>query len=268
MKQKTVIFLVLCAVFVGAIAYCPASLLRGTVNEQLIGIARVENMEGTIWHGDALLVFDNKQLRQTPLTWRFAPSLLTSGVFAYAVELNKNSQQTNEIYGALTVGRGLSDLHVRNARLYAPAASVLPMVSPGLGFGAFSGQLGFTTDNMKITPSPTLAGAKISGRASLNWRSANSLFLLGSAANDYLLEFDGKGAESTFLLKTLNGPMSANGQGTRVLEKALPYNAIKFNGTAKLPQALLSRLGNASAWLSQLGRMEGDQLVINWNGRL
>ena len=268
MRRKSIIFLVALAVLVGALAYCPASFLRGTVDEQLVGVARVENMEGTIWHGDALLVFDNKQLRQTPVSWRFAPSLLASGVFGYAVELNKNSQQSNEIYGALTVGRGLSDLHVRNARVFAPAASVLPMLSPSLGLGMFSGQLGFTTDNMEIRPSPTLAAAKISGRASLNWRSANSLFLLGSAANDYQLEFDGKGAESTFLLKTLSGPMTANGQGTRVLERSVPYNAIKFNGTAKLPQALLSRLGNAQAWLSQLGRMEGDQLVINWTGRL
>jgi hypothetical protein len=268
MKRKTIIFLVLCTMFVGAIAYCPASLLRTTVNEQMAGVARVENMEGTIWHGDALLVFDSKQLRQTPITWRFTPSLLASGMFAYTVELNKNSQQSTEIFGALTVGRGFSDLHVRNARVYAPAASVLPILNPSLGFGAFSGQLGFTSESMTITPSPTLAAAKINGRANLNWRNANSLFLLGSTANDYLLEFEGKGAESTFSLKTLSGPIAANGQGTRVLEKALPYNAIKFNGTAKLPQALLSRLGNASAWLTQLGRMEGDQLLINWNGRL
>jgi Type II secretion system (T2SS), protein N len=268
MKRKAIILLVSCTVFVGAIAYCPVSLLRTTVNEQLAGVARIENMEGTIWHGDALLVFDSKQLRQTPIKWRFTPSLLASGIFAYSFELNKNSQQNNEIFGELTVGRGLSDLHVRNAHLYAPAASVLPLLSPSLGFGAFSGQLGFTTESMAVKPSPTLTAAKITGRANLNWRNANSLFLLGSTANDYLLEFDGKGAESTFSLKTLSGPVAANGQGTWVLEKTPPYNAIKFNGAAKLPQALLSRLGNASTWLTQLGRMEGDQLLINWNGRL
>ncbi len=271
MKSRSLIILVLAAILMGAIATCPASLFRSAINTELTGVARLENVEGSIWHGDAVIVFESKQLQylpKTPVAWRFAPSLLTSGIFAYALKINSSSGKASEISGEIIVGRGLSNLHIRDAKLQAPAAAILPLLSPNLSFAAFTGQLAFSTAEIAITPSPTLVAAKIAGSATLNWRNANSFFLLGSAANEYSIEFDGRGAEGTFMLKTLSGPLAAEGQGARVLEKANPYNAIKFSGRAKLPQALLSRMGNATTWLEQIGRMEGDQLIFNWNGRL
>ena len=267
MKRGSIIFLVLAAALLGAIIYCPANLLRGVINENLQGVARLENMNGTIWNGNALLVFNQKQLPQTPVNWGFAPSLLLSAQLGYTIEINKNNTRPSEIFGEFKVGQGFSGLQIRNAQLNAPASAILPLLNPALSFGGFVGQLNLNTENLEITPSPNFVAAKVAGRATLNWHNANSLFLLGNAANHYTLEFDGKGAESAFVLKTKSGPVAVNGQGTRVLEKTAPYNTVLFSGRAAMPPALLARMGNAQAWLSQLGRMEGDALVMNWTGR-
>ncbi len=268
MKARSLILLIIAAMLIGAIATCPAIFLRGTINANLAGTAQLENVEGSIWQGAGLLVFSNKQLPQMAVDWRFTPSLLASGLFGYALKINKNSTNANDIAGELIIGHGLRELQVRDATLRAPAATILPLLNPSLGFGVFTGQIAFRSKVVAITPSPTLAAAKVTGRATLNWRSANSFFLLGSAANEYVLDFDGNGAQTAFTLKTLSGPMTAEGQGTRVLAQMAPYNTVQFSGRAKLPQALLSRMGNLQSWLGQIGRMEGDQLVINWNGRL
>ena len=89
----------------------------------------------------------------------------------------------------------------------------LPAAALGLGEPKLA-PLGLTGDVLLHVTRLALGRNSVAGSATLQWRGAGSGFTRISPLGDYELRFEGEGSSVRATLRTLQGPLQLDGQGS------------------------------------------------------
>jgi general secretion pathway protein N len=114
-------------------------------------------------------------------------------------------------------------IEVAEADIDLPAAALglaIPKLAP----------LGLSGDVLLHVARVAFGRGAIQGNATLQWRGAGSAFTRVSPLGDYELRFDGEGKAVRASLRTLQGPLQLDGQGSW----ATGANPV-FRGSASIP---------------------------------
>jgi general secretion pathway protein N len=134
------------------------------------------------------------------IAWRVLPIYFLRGQLRSEVELDQAAKQ-------FPVTLSLSRIEVADADINVPAAAL------GLGEPKLA-PLGLTGDVLLHVARLALGRNVIEGSATLQWRGAGSTFTPVSPLGDYELRFEGEGGTVRASLRTLQGPLQLDGQGS------------------------------------------------------
>ena len=131
---------------------------------------------------------------------------------------------------AIPLWRFASRIEVAEADINLPAEAL------GLGVAKLA-PLGLTGDMLLHVARLAFRRGSVQGNATLQWRGAGSAFTRISPLGDYELRLEGDGAAVQASLRTLQGPLQLDGQGSW----ASGRNPV-FQGNARVPPQQLQQL--------------------------
>ena len=210
----------------GLIATAPASLIDAGLQQAGEGRLRLAEAHGTLWSGTGQIEMRDRMHRSgiaKSITWQVLPAYLLRGQLRCEVGLDLAAKR-------FPVTISLTGIEVADADVSLPAAALglaIPKLAP-LGLGG---------DVLLHVARISIGRSAISGNATLQWRGAGSAFTRVSPLGDYELRFDGEGAVVRASLRTLQGPLQLDGQGSW----ASGGNPT-FLGTARVPPEHLQQL--------------------------
>ncbi len=210
----------------GLITTAPATLIDVGLEQATAGKLRLAEARGTIWSGAGLLEIRDSNRRggvAKSIAWRVLPSYLLLGRLRCEVALDQTTQR-------FPVTVSLQRIEISDADMTLPAASL------GLGEPKLA-PLGLTGDVLLHIARLSVGRNTIQGNATLQWKAAGSTYAPVSPLGDYELRFDADGAAVRATLRTLQGPLQLEGQGswTRGGNPA-------FLGAARVPPQYLQQL--------------------------
>jgi len=211
--------LVLVAYALGLVAMAPASLVDSGLQQATEGRLRLTDTRGTLWSGTGQLEMRDRMQRTAvarTIAWRVLPTYFLRGQLRVEVVLDQAAKQ-------FPVTISLSQIEVADADINLPAAA-LALGEPKLA------PLGLSGDVLLHVARLALRRNAIEGNATLQWRGAGSAFTRVSPLGDYELRFDGEGATVRASLRTLQGPLQLDGQGSWT-----SGGSPVFLGTARVP---------------------------------
>jgi general secretion pathway protein N len=220
------IALALGAYALGLIATAPASLIDARLQQASDGRLRLAEARGTLWSGTGQIELRDRMRRSgvaISIAWQVLPAYLLRGQLRGEVVLDQAAKQ-------FPVTVSLSQIEVADADINLPAAALglaLPKLAP----------LGLTGDVLLHIARLSLRRSAIQGDATLQWRGAGSAFTRVSPLGDYELRFEGEGAAVRASLRTLQGPLQLDGQGSWA-----SGGDPAFLGTARIPPEQLQQL--------------------------
>ncbi len=209
----------------GLIIILPATLIDARMDHATRGIIRLAETRGSVWSGSGQLEIREKGRRigsAHNLTWRFQPSSLLRGQLGFAIELGSEGRLV-----PLTVG--FSRIELTNADISLPA-SVLGLIEPRIAPLQPDGELSLHIPRLVIGRN------LIQGNGVLQWRNAGSALTTVSPLGDYELNFTANDGTVSTTMRTLQGPLQIDGQGTWTA------TASAFSGTARVPASLQQQL--------------------------
>lgn len=195
--------LVLGAYALGLIAIAPATLIDAGLRQASEGRLRLAEARGTVWSGTGQIEIRNAHRRAgiaKHIAWRVLPAYLLRGKLLYEVTLDHAVKH-------FPVTISLSRIEVAEADVNLPAAALglgLPNLVP----------LGLTGDVLLHVARLAFGRGAIQGNATLRWRAAGSAFAPVSPLGDYELRLEGDGSAVRASLRTLQGPLQLDGQGS------------------------------------------------------
>lgn len=228
----------------GAVAYVafvvagiPASFVLAQAQRALPGKIEVRAAHGSAWRGSAQLTIATPggPVALDRLEWRWLPSRLVAGRFAFAVGAASQGIEAN-FEAARTVG----SWETRDLAAHGPAAALtalLPWLAPWRPEGA-----------MRIA-SPHLAtdGSEVRGEARVEWSGASVALSEVKPLGSYRADIVAEGHAGRLTVTTLEGPLQVAGKGT-----LNPPARLAFSGEARATGAqekalepLLNLLGPA-----------------------
>jgi len=190
-----------CAIAVVAMA--PATLIDAGLSSSSQGRVRLADARGTLWSGAGQIEFRNALGHagvSRGLTWHVAPAALLRGRLVYEVALERSTQP-------FPVTISASRIEVTNAEVNLPAAAL------GLGMPKLA-PLGLTGDVLIRVASLAVARDGMNGNATLRWSDAGSALTPVSPLGDYEVRLDGEGVTLHAYLRTIEGPLRLDGQGS------------------------------------------------------
>ncbi|MEK7437131.1 MAG: type II secretion system protein N [Pseudomonadota bacterium] len=209
----------LAAYALGLIATAPATLIDAQLERASAGGLRLADASGTLWSGTGQIEIRDAN-RSTGvakhIAWRFRPEHLLRGRLFYEVRLDHAPR-----HFPLTVSA--TRIEVEGANINLPAATL------GLGVPKLA-PLGLTGDMLLHIARLSFGRGTIQGNATLQWRGAGSAFTRISPLGDYELRFEGEGAAVRASLRTLQGPLQLDGQGSWTSGRNP-----QFQGSARVP---------------------------------
>lgn len=210
--------LVLGVYALGLVAMAPASLMDSGLQQATEGRLRLADTRGTLWSGAGQLEIRDWIQRTAvarSIAWRVLPLYFLRGQLRAEITLDQAAKP-------FPVTVSLSQIEVANADISLPAAAL------GLGEPKLA-PLGLTGDVLLHVARLALGRNAITGSATLQWRGAGSAYTRVSPLGDYELRFEGEGTTVRASLRTLQGPLQLDGQGswTRGAKPA-------FLGTARI----------------------------------
>jgi general secretion pathway protein N len=211
--------LVLVAYALGLVAMAPASLIDSGLQQPTEGRLRLTDTRGTLWSGTGQLEMRDRTQRTAvarTIAWRVQPVYFLRGQLRVEVVLDQAAKQ-------FPVTISTSQIEVADADINLPAAA-LSLGEPKLA------PLGLTGDVLLHVARLALRRNAIEGNATLQWRGAGSAFTRVSPLGDYELRFEGAGATVRASLRTLQGPLQLDGQGSWT-----SGGSPVFLGTARVP---------------------------------
>lgn len=226
MSRWRLIALGLGAYALGLIATAPASLIDASLQQATEGRLRLAEAQGTLWSGTGQIELRDRMQRSgvaKSLTWQVRPAYFLRGQLRGEVALDQAAKQ-------FPVTLSVTGIEVADANINLPAAALglaIPKLAP----------LGLTGDLMLHVARLSLGRSAVQGNATLQWRGAGSAFTRVSPLGDYELRFEGEGAAVRASLRTLQGPLQLDGQGSW----ASGGNPA-FLGTARIPPEHLQQL--------------------------
>lgn len=227
MSRWQLLGLALCAYALGLAATAPASLVDHALEQASEGRLRLAEARGTLWSGSGQLELRDRMQRSgvaRSIDWRVRPAYLLRGQLRCEVGLDLAPKR-------FPVTLSPAGLEVADADVNLPAAA-LGLAEPKLA------PLGLTGDVLVHIARLVFLGSTVRGSATLQWRSAGSAYTPISPLGDYELRFEGEGATVRASLRTLQGPLQLEGQGSW----ASGRNPT-FLGTARVPPEHLQQLG-------------------------
>ena len=210
----------------GLIAAAPATLIDSYLQQVSAGGLRLAEASGTLWSGAGQIEIRDANRRSgiaKKIVWHVRPTYLLRGKILFEVALDHAAQ-------SFPVTVSLSQVEVADADINLPAAAL------GLGVPKLA-PLGLTGDMLLHIARLTFGRGSVQGNATLQWRGAGSAFTRVSPLGDYELRFEGDGAAVRASLRTLQGPLQLEGQGSW----ASGSNPV-FRGNARVPPQQLEQL--------------------------
>ncbi|MBE0613913.1 MAG: type II secretion system protein N [Burkholderiales bacterium] len=243
MSRWQLIGLGLVAYALGLIATAPATLIDARLDRASAGGLRLAEAHGTLWSGTGQIEIRDAS-RDTGIAkhiaWRFRPAYLLRGRLFYEVTLDHAARH-------FPVTVSATRIEVEGADINLPAATL------GLGAPKLA-PLGLTGDMLLHIARLSFGRGSVQGNATLQWRGAGSAFTRISPLGDYELRLEGDGAAVRASLRTLQGPLQLDGQGSW----SSGQNP-QFRGSARVPppqQQQLSPLLRMIAVERGAGRFE------------
>lgn len=181
------------------VAKAPATLLDSAAQEAFDGAVRLEQLEGTLWNGSAVLVLQGAM--HAPVAWQFTPSRLLRG------ELVWSGATGSALQGELTVTP--SGFSVHKLLFSAPARLVLPLVPGTLAHAGWGGRLSLQAEEWLC-----IKDRSCRGRLYLHWQDASCALLQGQRFGSYSLDLLGTGQRISLVARTLAGDVEIMGRGS------------------------------------------------------
>lgn len=201
------------------VATAPATLIDSRLRAASDGRARLAEARGTLWSGTGQVEVRDASGRAVlarHIAWRALPSYLLLGRLRYEVALNRAAKH-------FPVTISPARIEVADADINLPAAALglaIPKIAP----------LELAGDVMLQVGRLAAARGAVQGNATLQWRAAGSALAPVSPLGDYELRLDGEGSAVRVSLRTLQGPLQLDGQGSWPAGGRL-----EFRGTARIP---------------------------------
>ena len=203
MKRWQLIAIGLSIYLVAIIVTAPATLIDARLQSASNGRLRLVEAQGSLWSGSGQIEVRDAGGRigiAKNFAWRFLPESLLRGRLVCEVGLDQSPTR-------FPVTISLSRIEVANADISLPA-TVLGLGVPKLA------PLGLTGDVLLHIASLTIQRKEVQGNATLQWRGAGSVLTPISPLGDYELRLDGAGATVHAYLRTIQGPLRLEGQGS------------------------------------------------------
>ena len=219
MKRWRLIGLGLAAYALGLIATAPATFIDVRLREASDGGLRLAEASGTLWSGRGQIEIRDASRRTgiaKHVAWRVRPAYLLLGKLRYEVALDHAVRH-------FPVTLSLARMEVTNADINLPAAAL------GVGAPKLTA-LGLTGDVLVNVARLSFGRGAIQGNATLQWRAAGSVFTRVSPLGDYELRLEGDGSVVRASLRTLQGPLQLDGEGSWTRGR----NPV-FQGAARVP---------------------------------
>lgn len=185
----------------GLIALMPATLVDAALQRLSDGRLRLAEARGTFWSGAGQIEIRDVRQRtgvSKPVAWRFVPTSLLRGHLVCEVEFDQRP---------FPVTISLSRVEVTHADIQLPAA-VLGLTVPSLAPLELGGDLSLQVAKLTIDRN------RIHGDATVQWRAASSALTPVSPLGSYELRVQDAGTGLRSSLRTLQGPLQLDGQGS------------------------------------------------------
>jgi general secretion pathway protein N len=219
----------------------PASLIDAGLEQATEGRLRLAEAQGSLWSGTGQIELRDRMHRSgvtKSVTWEVRPAYFLLGQLRCEVGLDLAAKR-------FPVTVSLAGIEVADADINLPAAALgvgVPKLAP----------LGLSGDLQLHVARLSFKRSAIQGNAILQWRGAGSAFTRVSPLGDYELRIDGEGAAARVSLRTLQGPLQLDGQGSWA-----SGGDPAFLGTARVPPEHLQQLAPLMRMIA-LERSEGN----------
>lgn len=203
----------------GLLVAAPATLIDARLAQASSGGLRLAQARGTLWSGTGQIEVRDPSRRSgiaKSIAWQIRPAYLLRGKLRYDVALDNALKH-------FPVTISPARIEVADADINLPAAAL------GLGVPKLAA-LGLTGDMLLHIARLAFGRGSVQGNATLQWHDAGSAFTPISPLGDYELRLDGDGTTVRASLRTLQGPLQLDGQGSWESGR----NPV-FQGNARVP---------------------------------
>lgn len=197
----------LAAYALGLLVMAPASLLDASLAQASAGKLRLAEAQGSLWSGAGQIEIRDAGGRSAgktgiakSLAWRLLPGSLLRGYLLCEIRLDQAEKP-------ILVTISLSRIEVEDAAIDLPATA-LGLAVPKLA------ALGLSGDVLLHVAHLSIGNKSTKGDATLQWRAAGSALTSVSPLGDYELRLEDEGAALRATLRTLQGPLQLDGQGS------------------------------------------------------
>lgn len=197
----------------------PATLIDAGLERASNGRLRLAEARGSLWSGAGWIEIRDAEGRAgvaKHLAWRVRPMALLRARLVADVEFDQAAR-------SFPLTLTLSRIEIDDAGFNLPAAAL------GLGMPALA-PLRLTGDVLLEIPHLAFEHGRMDGDATLQWRRAGSALTPISPLGDYEVIFKSDGPALRAALRTLEGPLQLDGNGT--WSNGAPPN---FIATARVP---------------------------------
>lgn len=248
----------LLGLFVALIVFAPARWLASSVTSATNGQLQLLNARGTVWNGQADVVFTGGEGSRTQtalpqgMLWRLAPTLV-AGRPAAALRLEAPCCTPEPMDLTLIPRLGGAELRIAKSTSLWPAELLAGLGTPWNTLRV-EGQLALHTDGMTLRWDQ--GRTSLQGEASVEALDVASrlstLRPLGSYRMTMRAEADGN--TTTLDLQTLSGALKLQGVGSWV------GGRLRFQGAAEAEPGAENALGNL---LNIMGRRQGPRSLLS-----
>jgi general secretion pathway protein N len=207
MKPWYLIAIGLGAYAVALIVTAPATLVDAGLQRASDGQLRLAEAQGTVWSGSGQIEVRDASGQSgvaKSLTWRFLPETLLRGHLVCEVELDRSAKP-------FPVTVSLSGIHLADADISLPA-TVLGLAVPKLAPLDLTGDVLIRVPRMSV-----MRDGALDGTATVQWRDAASTLSPVSPLGNYEVRIDGDGRTIHAYLRTIDGTLRLEGQGSWTL---------------------------------------------------
>lgn len=187
-------------------ATAPATLIDTVLQRASQGKLRLAEARGTLWSGSGQIEVRDAAGRAgiaRALDWRVVPKSLLRAHLGLEVGLEHATRR-------FPVTISLSRIELANADIRLPAM-VLGLGVPKLAPLGLTGEVVIHVANLSI------ARDTLEGNATLQWLAAGSTLTTVAPLGNYEVRFDGEGMKVHAYLRTIEGPLRLEGEGSWTL---------------------------------------------------
>ncbi len=234
------------------IAGAPASLVDGALARLTDGALRLQQADGSLWHGRGILASRDAGGRSLtpwlPLAWDFDTAALARLAVGWTFRSNGSP------LGGIEAG--VHGLAVAGLTLHAPADAALASLPHPAARAGWQGDLTLDAPRWQCPPD-----GRCSGEARLLWRGARSALFPGRPFGDYEIHLTARDGDLRFALHTLAGAIVANGHGEAPFGQPPRFDA-SLRGDPEFLSRLPAIAGGAARPAGRPGEFE-----IHWPPR-